>query len=120
MTTDSRQLTLTDIFLEVLSRYSTPCMQAAIARIKITLKTPECAKLFDIILIRALGYKSSIDKDTVDRAFDCLIEKNKSDIDRTDLNEIEKEQQKRIYETICHTAKSWILDRLKYSGQLIE
>lgn len=115
-----KQITLTDIFLEILSQNSDPDMQAVIAQIKITLKIPECAELFNIILINAMGYKSMIKKDTVDRAIDCVIDKNKLAIDRTNLNEAEKEQQKQNCESICHLAKNWMLDRLKNSGQLIE
>lgn len=115
-----KPITLTDIFLEVLSRNSDPDMRAAIAQIKITLKIPECAELFNIILINAIGYKSIIRKDIIDRAMDCAIDKNKLKIDRTDLNEIEKKQQKQNCEWICRLVQNGMLDRLKNTGQLIE
>lgn len=115
-----KQTTLTDIFLEILSQNSNPDMQAAIAQIKITLKIPECAELFNITLINAIGYKCTIKKDTVGRAIDCLIDKNKLEIDKSDLNEAEKEQQKQNCESLCLLFKKWICKRLKDSGQLIE
>ncbi len=115
-----KQTTLTDIFLEVLSQNSNPDMQAVIARTKISLKIPECAELFDIILINAMGYKSVIKKDTVNRAIDCVIDKNKLAIDKSSLDKTEKEQQKQNCESLCHLVKKWIGARLKDSGQLIE
>lgn len=120
MTTGKRQTTLTDIFLDILSRNNNPDMQDVVTRIKMTLKISECAELFNVILINAIGKKSNISKDTVDRAIDFVINKNKLEIDRTDLNKNEKEQQKQNCESICHLAKNWMLDRLKNSGQLIE
>lgn len=115
-----KQTTLTDIFLEVLSQNSSPDMQAAIAQIKISLKIPECAELFNIILINTMGYKSIIKKNTIDRAIDCVIDKNKLAIDKSNLDETEKEQQKQNCESLCHLVKKWISERLKDSGQLIE
>ncbi len=120
MDTNNRQQTLTDIFLEVLSEKSNPDMQDAIARIKVTLKIPECAELFNIILINAMGCKSIIKKDTVDRAIDCAIDRNKLEIDKSNLYETEKERQKQNCESLCHSVRIWILNRLKGSGQLIE
>lgn len=114
------QQTLADIFLEVLSKNSDSETQDIVRQIKIILKIPECAEFFNVVLINAMGYKSNISKDTVDRAIDCVIDKNKLEIDRTDLNKNEKEQQKQNCESICHLAKNWMLDRLKNSGQLIE
>lgn len=120
MDTNNRQQTLTDIFLEVLSEKSNPDMQDAIARIKVTLKIPECAELFNVVLINALGYKSNISRNTVECAIDCVINKNKLEIDKTDQNEAEKERQKKNCESLCHSVRIWILNRLKGSGQLIE
>lgn len=67
-----------------------------------------------------MGYKSNISRDTVEHAIDCVINKNKLEIDKTDQNEAEKERQKKNYESFCHSVQIWILDRLKDSRQLIE
>ena len=70
---ENREITLADIFLDVLSKSQDKGAKLMAERIKAAIKSPEILELVNICVINALGFKSKISSKTVDDAIDGII-----------------------------------------------
>ena len=70
---ENREITLADIFLDVLSKSQDKGAKQMAERIKAAVKSPEILELVNICVINALGFKSKISSKTVDDAIDGII-----------------------------------------------
>ena len=57
---ENREITLADIFLDILSESQDKGAKLMAERIKAAIKSPEILELVNICVINALGYKSKI------------------------------------------------------------
>lgn len=86
---------LSDLFLNILENNSNAQQRVYINNIRAILNIPECAELFNVILVNALGVKLSISENTVRKDIDTLISYNKVDIDKSvNISTKEKEHRK--------------------------
>ena len=70
---ENREITLADIFLDILSESQDKGAKLMAERIKAAIKSPEILELVNICVINALGYKSKISSKTVDNAIDSIV-----------------------------------------------
>ncbi|WP_368343500.1 hypothetical protein, partial [Parabacteroides merdae] len=78
---ENREITLADIFLDILSESQDKGAKLMAERIKAAIKSPEILELVNICVINALGYKSKISSKTVDNAIDSIVSFVHSEID---------------------------------------
>ena len=82
---ENREITLADIFLDVLSKSQDKGAKLMAERIKAAIKSPEILELVNICVINALGFKSKISSKTVDDAIDGIISFVHAEIDSLSL-----------------------------------
>ena len=87
---ENREITLADIFLDVLSKSQDKGAKQMAERIKAAVKSPEILKLVNICVINALGFKSKISSKTVDDAIYGIISFVQAEIDSSSLSEDDK------------------------------
>ena len=86
--------TLADVFLIVLEQQSTNQHEKShVQKLKTLIKVPECAELLSCTITNALGHPITIEKKTIDKAVDCIIEFHKHNIDAKE-DDINKELEK--------------------------
>ena len=94
---ENREITLADIFLDILSESQDKGAKLMAERIKAAIKSPEILELVNICVINALGYKSKISSKTVDNAIDSIVSFVHSEIDSSNLSDNDKEKEKNSY-----------------------
>ena len=71
--TNTRPLTLADIFLEVLEQKSNDDrLKAYVRKVKTLMDVPECAEFLGVCLMNAMGHPTRIAESTIDKAVNCL------------------------------------------------
>ena len=71
---DTRPLTLADIFLMVLEQMAQDEEKKAyIKKVRTLMDVPECAEFLSCCVINAMGIPTQIAASTVNKAIDCLI-----------------------------------------------
>ena len=93
---ENREITLADIFLDILSESQDKGAKLMAERIKAAIKSPEILELVNICVINALGYKSKISSKTVDNAIDSIVSFVHSEIDSS-IYRIMIKRKKRIH-----------------------
>ena len=91
------EITLANIFLDVLSKSHDKGAKLMAERIKAAIKSPEILELVNICVINALGYKSKISSKTVDDAIDGIISFVHAEIDSSSLSDEHKDIEKKSY-----------------------
>lgn len=110
-------ITLADIFLEVLEQKSNDESQKAyIRKVKTLMDVPECSELLSCTLINAMGHPTPIAASIVDKAVDCLIHFHEDNIEgNQDLTKGQKAMQKgamNVFMNECRKAlKSFIASK---------
>lgn len=89
--------TLADIFLEILSQFQDKETKIMANRMKAAIKNREVSKLLNVCIVNALGQKSTIKQEQIDKAIEGIISLRHSEIDRQQLSDLDKELQKFLY-----------------------
>lgn len=64
---------LSEIFLEVLEKNGNKFSKGFVKRVRIIIKSPDCAELFNFLVTNAVGGRICIKRSVVDNAVECLI-----------------------------------------------
>ncbi len=115
----NREITLADIFLDVLSKSPDKGAKLMAERIKAAIKSPEILELVNICVINALGYKSKISSKTVDDAIDGIISFVHAEIDSSSLSDDDKEKEKNSHKHFAQSLGEILKKNLRASQQLI-
>lgn len=62
---ENKNLTIVDLFIDILSKNKDIQSQNMVKRLKVFICIPECAEFLNVIIINAMGYKSQIKSTTV-------------------------------------------------------
>lgn len=90
-----QQYYLVDALLKILEDNNDNFGREFVQRVRVLIKIPECAELFNCVVINALGLHVNIKESIVDRGIDCLIDYYEHDIDnRIPLTEKQRNQCK--------------------------
>ncbi len=89
---------LSDIFLEVLERNGNYLSREFVRRVRLYIKSPDFAKLFNFIVVNSLGGKIHIKRSTIDNAVDFLIKTYEKEIEN-DKRMSDKEKAKQQMKT---------------------
>lgn len=90
---DTRPLTLADIFLMVLEQMAQDEEKKAyIKKVRTLMDVPECAEFLSCCVINAMGIPTQIAASTVNKAIDCLIHFYEVNIEEN--SQISPEQKK--------------------------
>lgn len=116
---ENREITLADIFLDILSESQDKGAKLMAERIKAAIKSPEILELVNICVINALGYKSKISSKTVDNAIDSIVSFVHSEIDRSNLSDNDKEKEKNSYKHFAKSLGKILKENLQVAQQLI-
>ena len=111
---ENREITLADIFLDILSE-----SQDKGAKLMAAIKSPEILELVNICVINALGYKSKISSKTVDNAIDSIVSFVHSEIDSSNLSDNDKEKEKNSYKHFAKSLGKILKENLQVAQQLI-
>ena len=76
-----QQYYLVDALLKILEDNNDNFGREFVQRVRVLIKIPECAELFNCVVINALGLHVNIKESIVDRGVDCLIGLHEHDID---------------------------------------
>ena len=114
---ENREITLADIFLDILSESQDKGAKLMAERIKAAIKSPEILELVNICVINALGYKSKISSKTVDNAIDSIVSFVHSEIDSSNLSDNDKE--KNSYKHFAKSLGKILKENLQVAQQLI-
>lgn len=116
---EKREITLADIFLDILSESQNKGTKLMAERIKAAIKSPEILELLNICVINALGYKSRISSKTVDDAIDGIISFVHSEIDSSSLSNDHKDIEKNSYKHFARSLGKILKENLRVAQQLI-
>lgn len=116
---NNREITLADIFLNILSESQDKGAKLMAEQIKAAIKSPEILELVNICVINALGYKSKIINKTVDDAIDGIISFVHSQIDSSSLSDEHKDIEKNSYKHFAQSLGEILKNNLQASQQLI-
>ena len=116
---EKREITLADIFLDVLSKSQDKGAKLMAERIKTAIKSPEILELVNICVINALGYKSRISSKTVDDAIDGIISFVHFEIDSSSLADDDKEKEKNSYKLFAKSLGKILKENSRVAQQLI-
>ena len=116
---ENREITLANIFLDVLSKSQDKGAKLMAERIKAAIESPEILELVNICVINALGYKSKISSKTVDDAIDGIISFVHSEIDSSSLSDDHKDIEKNSYEHFAKSLGKILKENLRVAQQLI-
>lgn len=114
---ENREITLADIFLDVLSKSQDKGAKLMAERIKAAIKSPEILELVNICVINALGFKSKISSKTVDDAIDGIISFVHAEIDSSSLSGDDKEKEKNSYKQFAKSLGKILKENLRIIGK---
>lgn len=115
----NREITLADIFLNILSESQDKGTKLMAERIKAAIKSPKILELVNLCVINALGYKSKISSKTVDDAIDGIISFVHYEIDSSSLSNEHKDIEKNSYKHFAQSLGEILKKKLRASQQLI-
>lgn len=95
---------LSEIFIEVLEKNGDKFGQEFVRRVRIYVKTPECAELLNFLVINAVGGRICIKRSVVDDAIECLKKYYEQEIeDNNSISDKEKtKSQMKAYMKMYH------------------
>ena len=114
------EISLADIFLNILSESQDKGAKLMAERIKAAIKSPKIFELVNICVINALRYKSKISSKTVDDAIDGIISFVHSEIHISSLSDEHKDIEKNSYRHFAQSLGEILKKNLRASQQLIK
>lgn len=110
---------LLDAFMNELNKTNrTNQNEIAIHRLCMLMKSPYAAEYLNSLLLNAIGFPTTIKSETIDEAFNLLIESNKICIDQSISDKAKKEEAKAGMKAALNTDRNMIKDFLKGRGLL--
>lgn len=109
---------LADIFLEILSQFQDEETKIIANRMKAAIKNREISKLLNISIVNALGQKSTIRQEQIDKAIEGIISLRHSEIDKQQLFDLDKELQKFLYKCFATEMAKILKSHFSTTGQL--
>ena len=109
---------LSDLFLEILSQCSDDLTRDIAQSMKVALKTPAIAEVFDLCVVNSMGYKGQISIDTLSQAERGFNDYNDLMLEKSNLTELQKQLEKVSYNHFCHNVFVALTCRLAITGQL--
>ena len=115
-----RNKILSEIFLEVLERNGDKFAQEFVRKIRIYIKSPQCAELFNFLVVNAAGGRIPIKRSIVYDAIECLIKIYEQEIeDDKNISDENKERAKAQMKTSMYTYRD-LLEMYISANYLIE
>lgn len=96
---------LSEIFLDVLEKNGDNLGREFVRKVRIYIKSPDFAELFNFLVTNAVGGRIHIKRSVVDNAIDFIIKKYEKEIE-DDVRIFDKENTKRQMRTYMHTYKN--------------
>lgn len=109
---------LADIFLEILSQFQDEETKIMANRMKAAIKNRDISKLLNISIVNALGQKSTIKQEQIDKAIEGIISLRHSEIDKQQLFVLDKELQKFLYKCFATEMAKILKSHFSTTGQL--
>lgn len=109
---------LADIFLEILSQFQDEETKIMANRMKAAIKNKDISKLLNISIVNALGQKSTIRQEQIDKAIEGIISLRHSEIDKQQLFDLDKELQKFLYKCFATEMAKILKSHFSTTGQL--
>ncbi|MBO7201915.1 MAG: hypothetical protein J6V30_00040 [Paludibacteraceae bacterium] len=109
---------LADIFLEILSQFQDEETKIMANRMKAAIKNRDISKLLNISIVNALGQKSTIRQEQIDKAIEGIISLRHSEIDKQQLFDLDKELQKFLYKCFATEMAKILKSHFSTTGQL--
>ena len=109
---------LSDLFLEILSQCSDDLTRDIAQSMKVALKTPAIAEVFDLCVVNSMGYKGQISIDTLSQAERGFNDYNDLMLEKSNMTELQKQLEKVSYNHFCHNVFVALTCRLAITGQL--
>lgn len=85
---------------------------------KAAIKNREISKLLNISIVNALGQKSTIRQEQIDKAIEGIISLRHSEIDKQQLFDLDKELQKFLYKCFATEMAKILKSHFSTTGQL--
>lgn len=82
------------IFLEFLTQSNNMSNRFMAPEIDEIVKNDECAEMFDVLIINALGHKCPICESTIDTAMNYIIDKCHNEINSSNYDDTEKHNER--------------------------
>ncbi|MCH5239329.1 MAG: hypothetical protein J1F38_03825 [Muribaculaceae bacterium] len=120
MDTGNKRMNIADIFLDILTKSPDKGTQLMAERIKTAIKVPEILELLNIAVINEIGFKYTINRKTIDKAIDGIIEHINFDIDNCNLSKEDKKKEKEKAQLVIKLIKDKIIESLIRSNQLLD
>lgn len=86
---------------------------------KVALKSPAIAEVFDVCLVNSMGYRGQISIETLSHAEQGFNDYNDLMLEKSNMNEIQKQLEKVSYNQFCHNVFVALTYRLAITGQLV-
>lgn len=109
---------LSDLFLEILTQCSDEVTCEIAKSMKIALKSPAIAEVFDVCIVNSMGYKGQISLDTLSQAEQGFNDYNDLMLEKSNMTEFQKQLEKVSYNHFCHNVFVALTCRLAITGQL--
>ena len=111
-------MTLCDLFLEILTQCSDEGTREIAKSMKVALKSPAIAEVFDVFIVNSMGYKGQISIDTLSQAERGFNDYNDLMLEKSNMTELQKQLEKVSYNHFCHNVFVALTCRLAITGQL--
>ena len=109
---------LCDLFLEILTQCSDGGTREIAKSMKVALKSPAIAEVFDVCLVNSMGYRGQISIETLSHAEQGFNDYNDLMLEKSSLDEFQKTFEKYAYRHFCHNVFVALKCRLAVTGQL--
>ena len=109
---------LADLFLEILSQCCDEMTRDIAQSMKVALKTPAIAEVFDVCIVNSMGHKWHISTDTLFQAEQGFNDYNDFMLEKSNMSELQKRLEKIAYRHFCHNVFVALTCRLVITGQL--
>ena len=109
---------LSDLFLEILTQCSDEGTHEIAKSMKIALKSPAIAEVFDVCIVNGMGYKGQISIDTLSQAERGFNDYNDLMLEKSNTTEPQKQLEKVLYNHFCHNIFVALTCRLTITEQL--
>lgn len=109
---------LCDLFLEILNQCSDEGTREIAKSMKIALKSPAIAEVFDVCIVNSMGGKGQISIETLSQAERGFNDYNDLMLEKSNMTELQKQLEKVSYNHFCHNVFVALTCRLAITGQL--
>ena len=109
---------LSDLFLEILSQCSDDLTRDIAQSMKVALKTPAIAEVFDVCIVNSMGGKGQISIETLSQAERGFNDYNDLMLEKSNLTELQKQLEEVSYNHFCHNVFVALTCHLAITGQL--